>query len=399
MDPISLLRYTLSGLVPLIFIFFTGAFFAKREIFDISTVNKVNKLYANFFNPLFIFLNVAGLDHTRIREFWPLFVTPSLMFLTGSLLSYTHSKLFNSIPHMSGVVSCIITFSNVANIPIVIMKGVCSQYGPLQNNKYCSEAGMYISIQAVTYTILLWSIGQSLVEKDKEVLENSRGFENKQSLELVDIVKEFEINEMEGKEDKYLDSGSDSENYVSVQEIKVHTKKSTPIWRYVIKNLRLPSPVASFLGFLTSLIPGVQVFFFNKESKIYTIVDTGLTIAVTGYVLTQMCLGANLVLLKTNNKDLTRSVIAGIVVFKNIITPMCALGLMHLLWVCGMFGSNIVMAYVAFICFCSPTALVIMILTQSTQYGNEETALLMIWIYAFSLPTLIISTYLFLLIA
>ena len=396
MDPISLMRYTISGLMPLIFVFFTGAYFAKRGIFNISTVNKVNKLYSNFFNPMFIFVNIAGLDHTRIHELWPLFLTPSLMFLVGSLLAYAHSQYFKPLPYMAGVVSCIITFSNVANIPLVIMKGVCSEYGPLQGNEYCWEAGMYISIQSVFYNILLWSIGQSLIEKDKEMWERSYSFTNKQPLELVEVRKDFGKN---NEEEKDLESGNELESNISIQEIKVHPKKNKPIWGYIIRNLLLPSPMASVLGFLISLVPGFQSFFYNKESKVYAIADACLTIAITGYVLTQMCLGANLLLLRSNTPNLTKSLIAGIVLFKNIITPLCALVLMQLLWICGMFGSNIVMAYVAYICFCSPTALVIMIMTQSLQYGNEETAHLMLWIYAFSLPTLVISTYLFLIIA
>ena len=78
--------------------------------------------------------------------------------------------------------------------------------------------------------------------------------------------------------------------------------------------------------------------------------------------------------------------------------PFAVFCIIYSLWIIGIFGDNIAMTYVIFISFCCPTALVILIITQIHGFGNEEAAWLMLWVYIFSLPTLVLSTYCFFLV-
>ena len=363
MEELTLVRYTLASLMPLAFVSFVGAFLAHKKLFTKYTNGKISAAYSNFFNPCFVFFNVAGAVNTeKISTLWPLLMTPSLMVLVGTLLAFIHSKTFPSIPHMERVTNCIITFSNIGNLPIVLLRGICSSYGPLHGVKECDEANSYISIQLLTYSAIVWSYGYSLIAKDKE--EYTRFIENNELLE-------------EGKE--------------------INLKPVTSMWRNVLHHLLLPGPLSCIFGLIFGLIPGVNKL-YDKNKALYVLADGGLTLGFAGIVLGQMTLGSNLVFIYGQEKKMTRMNVFSIVLFKNFITPIVALSMTYGFWEIGIFGSDKVMAYVVYISFCCPTAFVIMLITQTQQYGYEETSWLMFWIYAFALLSLIISTYVFFLI-
>ena len=361
MDPLSLLKYTVSGLMPLVVTSLTGALLAQKKILTHPTINKITASYSNFFCPVFIFVSIAGsVSFSQIKILWPLLFTPSLMVIVGSIVSFAHSKIFKQVPHLSRIVATLITFSNIGNLPLVLMKGICSPYGPLDGNQYCSEASSYVSLQLLTYAAIIWSYGYALIERDK---------------------RDYQI-------------------YLEEQEL-LHEgkqlKQSPPfsMWSSVCKHLLLPVPLACISGLAAGLIPEIKETYYEKESKTYALVDSLLTLGMAGVILGQMSLGANLYLLSSSNKEITKKYIASVVLFKNIIMPLVALGIIYGFWQSGIFGDNIVMLYVVFISFCCPTALVIMIITQALDYGTKEVVLLMFWIYCSSILTMMVSTYVF----
>lgn len=364
MDPLNLAQYTVSGIMPLLSTSLAGAYFAHKKIFTSPTIKKITISFSNFFSPVFIFIYIAGsLEISEISTFWPLLLTPSLMILLGSLVSFVHSKLFTQIPYFSRMVTCVLAFSNIGNLPVILMEGICSPYGPLQGNIHCKDANSYVALQVLTYAAIVWSYGYTLIEKDKSEYHESI------------------------RRQMLIDQGLPSEE-VPPQSIL----------KNICKNLLLPSPVSACLGLIVGLIPGVRKVFYDPQSKVYAFADAWKMIAKAGIVLGQVALGANLVFSISHREGLTKKYIASIVLFKNFIMPLCALGLVYGLWVCGVFGDNIVMAYVAFISFCAPTALVVMIMAEVIGHKAKETAWLMLWVYAFSVPGLIISTYFFFII-
>ena len=146
------------------------------------------------------------------------------------------------------------------------------------------------------------------------------------------------------------------------------------------------------------MVPGVKEIFFDKSSIVYSFTEACLSIGLSGIIIFQVTLGSNLVLLSSNREGFTKGFIASVVIFKNLIGPSVALGVSYGLWQCGTFGDNIVMAYLVFISFCCPSALVLMVMTQMLDYGTHEVSLLMLWIYCSSIFGLIIWTYLFFII-
>ena len=364
MNPVTLLQYTVTGLMPILSTSLTGAYLARRGIFKSQTLTRISLAFTNYFAPLFIFCNITGsVNFDDIQTLWPLFLTPLMMAIFGRLISLLHSQFFTQIPYFSRIVVCMITFPALGNVPRVLMRGMCSPYGPLRGNPRCKEADAYVSLQVLTFSAIVWSYGYTLISQDKA--------EYQEHVERLKLLERGEV-----------------------------FKESPPfsLWRSAGKNLLMPSPVAGISGLIVGLIPGVRSTFFRRDSLVYALADTCIGIGMGGVILSQISLGANLVLLSSKREGFTKKYIASVVVFKNLITPLIALGIVYGLFRCGVFGDNIVMLYLVFISFSCPSALVIMNMTQLLGYGTHEVSLLMFWIYSSSIPGLVISTYLFFLI-
>lgn len=362
MDQAVLLQYTISGLMPLLSISLTGAFLAWKKIFTRQTVKQITSAYSSFFNPLFISMTVAkSVDISNIGIIWPLLLTPSLMVLVGLLISYTHSMFFTTIPHISRLVQSVLTFSSAGNVVFILMKGICSPYGPLKGNPNCKDAYSYISLQILTYSALLWSYGYTLIEKDQH---------------------------------EYLDH---LENQALLAQGKCrNTAQKYSMWKNVIKNLFTPTPIACVFGIIFGVIPGVQSFVFNEAALHYSVIEILMEFSFAGVVVGQVSLGTNIVLLERPKKNgISNGFVASIVLFKCFVTPVVSIGIVYLFWELNVFGENLVVAYVVFISFCAPTAIVIMVISENIGYGSQEITWLMLWIYVFAVPSLISSTYLF----
>ena len=199
-----------------------------------------------------------------------------MMIALGGILSLLHSRLFKQAPHLSRIVTCIITFSNMGNIPLVLMKGICSPYGPLNNDVYCDEVNSYIALQMLTYHIILWSYGYTLIQLGKEE-SNIHIIVNESDLD-------YDIDELKNQ--------------------KEHPK--TSLWNNLAKNLMLPAPLACIAGLVAGLMPGLKEIFYNKNLTLYVVVDSWINISFGGVVIAQMSLGANLIILSDRDGCLTK---------------------------------------------------------------------------------------------
>jgi hypothetical protein len=247
----------------------------------------------------------------------------------------------------------VIAYSNTANLPVVLLKGICSPYGPLNGNEKCVDSNSYIAIQFLVYTVIGWSYGWSMVSMEKQDSETL-------------LVKNSEI------------------------------FKQPSLFCSILNNLTLPGPIACFLAVIFGFIPGVSQSLSDKESVFYSVVDFGLGIGMTGVVFGQATLGSNLILLKEESRNvMSFSYILSVVFFKNFVMPAISIWIIYAAWYGGVFGENIVMAYYLFICFCSPTALLFLLICQNLEYGVMVCTWLMLGIYSFAIPTFIVFSYVF----
>jgi predicted permease len=285
---------------------------------------------------------------------WPLFFTPALNFCLGWLISGLFSMFFKLDKSFSYTVKCAICFGNLGNLMIVLLKGACSSYGPLSGQPECEEAISYISIQLLTYNPLAWSIGTSYLLTGKKHYNRL----------IEDNISDYQV----------------------------------PLWKIAVKNLLLPAPIACFVGFLAALVPGFQDFLFSKNSGLYCFSLIGLEVGLAGVVLGQTSLGSNLVLLGVSEISLCKRLIFWVVVFKCMLMPLIALALVYFVWIIGIFGNNIVMTYIIYISFCTPTAISILIISENLSHGLKDLTWLLLGIYTASLPSIVVFSYVFFLI-
>lgn len=168
MNAATLLQYTVSGLMPTITASLTGVYLAKSKIFTAYVVGKITATHTNCLIPMFSFFTIAGsVDFHDIQTIWPLFLSPLVMIILGRLISLLHYIMVKQVPYFSRIIACLITFPNMVNLPLVLMRGMCSNYGPLQGNKYCADADGYIGLQMLTFNGIVWGYGYSLMAQDK----------------------------------------------------------------------------------------------------------------------------------------------------------------------------------------------------------------------------------------
>lgn len=352
MDPGLLAWSTFSGLWPLISVSIMGMILTHKKIYNKHVNNCIAKSYSSFFNPLFLFFNIVkSLNLSEFSSIWPLFLAPVLIFILGLLVSHFHSIIFKSNKSLSYIVRCAITFNNVGNLMIVLLRGMCSSYGALSGYSECSDANSYISILLFIYVPLVWSFGTSFIERSKFLQAN--------------LIGQSEV---------------------------------TPIWKTAIKNLMLPGSLACVSAFFVTLVPGSHDLFFSHDSFLTVLSTTCIEVGLAGIVLGQSSLGSNLILLKSEESKLSKSFIFSVVLFKNLVFPLISLALVYSMWSFGVFGGNIVMAYIVYTSFCAPTAIIILIICETHKHAVKEITWLLLFIYSSSLPGLIIFSYIFFLI-
>ena len=256
-----------------------------------------------------------------------------------------------------------ITFENFG-ITLILIKGICSPYGPLGGNEYCDDGLAYASLLMFPCLILMWTFGYSLVKFDKV-------FMNTQQAQLTQLTK--------------LD-----------EAIKENSTDSIP--RMIGRSLMMPNPLCCIIAIILAIIPGYQSFFFDKTSIIYSLADCGYTILNACIIVSQVLLGSNLYLNRKKRSLLTKKMLVQIVFTKNIAIPAINLAVFYFLWTIETFGDNKVMAYILFISFSCPTAMVSMLFAQLLGVALNEIVQSMLWIYLFSIPGIVFWTFLFFLI-
>jgi predicted permease len=238
----------------------------------------------------------------------------------------------------------------------VLINGICSPYGPLSGYSDCDSAFSYISIFALPEMLLFWTVGYSLVALDKA-----------------------------------QSAGNTASN--SLTEVEVRPKRR--LWRNMAKTVLMPNPLCCIAGMVLALIPGFQQVFFDKHSEVYCFAHVGLALGNTGIIFSQILLGSNVYLLKGTKSMLPFKAIIFTAVCKNIVVPGISFGVIYGVWIGGVFGENLVLAYVIFICVSCPTAIVCMLFANLHKIGVSEVSQTLFWVYMMSFPAIIFWTFLF----
>ena len=359
MDFLYVLKVTVSGLFPLYAIAAIGAFLTHKHCFDPSGNLKLSGSMANFFLPvLSIFAISSTFKLSNLDLMWPILAGPFIAILLYSAIGYCFTVLMGVPKSLRFTLTGAIAFPNFT-LSFILMQGICSPYGPLQGNEYCEEYFSYASLLLFPLNLIMWSYGFTLVGLDKQ---------------------------HQHTEDSQLN------------EPLVIKQESQRIHVLFLKSLMMPNPVACVIGIVLAVIPGFQGFFYDKTSMLYCVPDTAFTAINSAVALAQMILGSYLHLIRNRHSDLTKTLLLAIAFTKVIVVPGVSIAIFYGLWKIGVFQDNLVMTYILYISLSAPTALNCMFFAQMHKINIDEIVQSMLWIYIFSIPAIILWTFIFFLI-
>lgn len=359
MNIFLILRTSVTGMFPTFALILTGVYFGYKSIMPKRTVDELSKVLGNFFNPIFCFIYISSsFELSELYLVWPLIVGPFFTIFLFSAISYFYLMAIGMPKDMQNTFLGFLVFSNFGQAYILI-KGMCSSYGPLANEILCDDSFSYISIFAFPQMILMWTYGYSLALSDKY------------------------------KKPQIFDE--------SMKEIMCENTENQKlsIGKIILQALVKPNPLSCILGILAAMIPGFKNVFYDKSSIIYFIADTGIFMSFNALVLGQVTLGVYLYNMKGQRSDLTRKTLALVVLFKSIVIPIVSLGIIYGFWIAGIFHDNKVMAYAFFLSISTPAAIATLLFAVIVQNRINEIVECIFWNYLINIGSAVLWSFLF----
>lgn len=169
MDILDILRSCVTGMIPVTLITIAGAYLTHTKVFNKSSNDLISLSSTRLFIPLFMLIALSKASNIDNL--------PTLLLLIGIqalFIIMTIGISFLFIPFVKPPVGfkyttiLIFAFSNVGNIPLLILQGFCASYGPFAGDDQCEYNVGYISMVCFSFNILVWTIGPALAKLDKE---------------------------------------------------------------------------------------------------------------------------------------------------------------------------------------------------------------------------------------
>jgi len=399
MDALVILGSSIAAMAPLAIITSTGTVLTKMKIFNSETNDLIAHACAKFFFPIFIFVQLASsIQLDRLGEYWPLLINPLVCIAIASLLGFLHIPLFKPPKSLRFTMVSLIAFNNAGNIPVLILKGVCASYGPLGDEETCDEADAYVFIQVMTFNLLIWVYGYSIMQLD--LRHKSEKVHNQFNLIPTNTNTNQQSPGYQMPQDNAEDNAEDDpeESQKSTPQEETQSNDSLTTIQIIKKNVLSPIPICSAFGFILGLIPGLKSVFFDSSAPLLPLSDSAETIGFTGIVVSQMILGSNLILTKGAERKVSNWYTVVVVALRTVIIPLIGMLYTWALWEAGAFQGDVVMAYVGFLSFLSPTAVTVLIMCQLLNNGIEEATSIMLYMYLTSIFTITGFSYTFFLI-
>ncbi|CAG9310574.1 unnamed protein product [Blepharisma stoltei] len=355
MDILQIFRSCVTGMIPVTIITISGAYLTWAKVFEKKSNEVISKSSARFFFPLFIVIAMSkAVDTSTIVSLWPLFVGQVLLIFITIGLGFLMLPIFKVPKEFKYTTISILAFSNVGNVPLLVMKGICASYGPFAGDDYCDNSVGYISIVCFVFNIMIWSICTAFVRIDSSERAKNENSEN--------------------------------------------NPNSTDLKKLIINGLLSPVPIASVLGLLIGLLPGYKWLFVYKSSPLYAFFDTLSVIGYVGIVASQMVVGSNLMMIERKEKFLDTHFLWTLTFTKSVVLSGIYLFIVWGFWEIGVFGDNKVMAYVLFIAQTSPVSVTVMIVCQLFNTNLKECCITTLWQYIAAPVYMTLYSYAFFLI-
>lgn len=276
----------LSGGVPYSLVLLTGVFLTRNWNSDKATNQMIFEACTKCFLPIYMFIELLN-NFSMEQAYWVLLLNPLVISLLGLGLGTLYQKVYK----LRTLQTSSLVPNSVGTLPILVLKGMCSSYGPF-GGESCSRAQVYLIVQSFTGYLVLW--GLSKLQKPKV-----------QEIELVET----------------------TQNSVFLEKSNA-LQKTNPVFQITL--------AAQVLGVLGS---GVAEFSLGNSSGVfYCLIDSANSIGITGVIISQLTLVGGLEF--TAKSKL-------VLVTRCLIYPLVGLVVTKLS--IGLFGINEVMAFCMYV--------------------------------------------------
>jgi hypothetical protein len=159
-----------------------------------------------------------------------------------------------------------------------------------------------------------------------------------------------------------------------------------------------PVMVSLAVGLIMGAIPGIEPMLFAPDAPLRSFFDALLQFGYVGVKMPLIFLGANLFFYRNLKLPFSRRYIISIMACKLVIAPIFLLIYFAVLKEFTNIGENMPLAYVAFLAAAGPSAQLLTATTQMYDVAVNEISVLFLYVYLASVPSIIVSSYIFFLI-
>eukprot|EP00359_Climacostomum_virens_P004202 CAMPEP_0204912088 /NCGR_PEP_ID=MMETSP1397-20131031/10286_1 /ASSEMBLY_ACC=CAM_ASM_000891 /TAXON_ID=49980 /ORGANISM="Climacostomum Climacostomum virens, Strain Stock W-24" /LENGTH=349 /DNA_ID=CAMNT_0052082861 /DNA_START=30 /DNA_END=1075 /DNA_ORIENTATION=- len=252
----------------------------------------------------------------------------------------------------------IVAFSNLGNIPLLLVESSCKDYGPLRGYEDCPLLPGFVMTCTIASNIMVWGFGYSLILKDAHAQAKSR-------------VENF-----------FSAANQDATSLMSATFDEPLLPPKVDV-KTILKNAFCALvPMSSMIGLFFGMLPYVDVILFNHDAPFAFITRAMLEVGFLGIIFTQQVLGSNIKEQFDKPQTISPILLAGLAIARLVVAPIIVQFIVHLL-----VKEQILSLGVGFIIVAGaacPSALSTMGLNQLLDVGMEVTSIAFMVIYPMS---------------
>ena len=119
-------------MVPVSLITLSGLFLTRQGYFTKDS-NKVTAMVtAKFLLPVLYTVSLSrSITLSKLAELWPLLISPILYLIIVLLIGLVFVKTCKPPDFIKMTLVCMISFSGLGNVAVILINGACSSFGPL----------------------------------------------------------------------------------------------------------------------------------------------------------------------------------------------------------------------------------------------------------------------------
>ncbi|KAI4318142.1 hypothetical protein L6164_025948 [Bauhinia variegata] len=385
-----------------------GSFLAM-ERFDIlgeDARKHLNTMVFFVFTPALVYSNLAEtLTFKSMLMLWFMPINALLTLIIGTALGWLLIKI-TKIPHkLHGLVLGCCSTGNLGLLPLVIVPAVCKESGNLFGaadvcyRNAMAYASLSIAIGTIytwTYTynlIRIYSCNSSIVNKVDDSTENPLSAPKSDPEDISKCSTGPLVVAGDKNQNKDNAHTLDIEYTMSDGKEKVaETEKFMKCLRTFAAKLNLkkvltPSTVGTIIGMIIGITPPFRKVLVGDGAPLRVVQDSTTMVGDAAISVMTLLVGANLLKGLKGSGIRLRSIV-GIIVIRNIASPMAGVGIIRGAAHFGLIHHNPLYQFALLLQFALPPAVAISTFTQLFGAGEGECSVIMLATYAFATVSL-----------